>query len=58
MNIRYDALMERIEEACKISINNNGKGSQVLRLGDITESSQGIIPYIANPRVMRYTPKS
>ncbi len=45
INIRYDALMHRIEEACRLSIQNNGVTTKILRLGDITESSQGIIPY-------------
>ena len=45
INIRYDALMYRIEEACRLSIQNNGVTTKILRLGDITESSQGIIPY-------------
>ena len=51
INIRYDDLLKRIEAACLV----NGK---VLRLGDITESSQGIIPYHTkadsanNPHIM------
>ena len=42
INIRYDALLQRIEDACRVG--NNG-GTKVLRLGDVTESSQGIKPY-------------
>jgi type I restriction-modification system DNA methylase subunit len=45
INIRYDALMNRIEEACRVSGQNNGVTTKIVRLGDITESSQGIIPY-------------
>ncbi len=45
INIRYDALMSQIEEACRISIQNNGVTTKTLRLDDITESTQGIIPY-------------
>ena len=45
INIRYDALMNQIEEACCISIQNNGVTTKIQRLGDITESTQGIIPY-------------
>jgi type I restriction enzyme M protein len=44
MNIRHDALLERIEDACRVPI-NGGLASRVLRLGDVTESTQGIIPY-------------
>lgn len=42
MNIRFDALLQRIEDACRIP--HNG-GTRVLRLGDVTDSTQGIIPY-------------
>jgi len=45
INIRYDKLMNQIEEACRISIKNNGTTTKILRLDDITESTQGIIPY-------------
>ena len=45
INIRYDALMSQIEEACRVSIPNNGVTTKILRLDDITESTQGIIPY-------------
>ena len=43
-NIRYDALLQQIEEACHLPV-GNGSRRKVQRLGDITESSQGIIPY-------------
>lgn len=45
INIRYDSLMQHIEDTCRIEINNNGSTSKVLRLGEITDSTQGIIPY-------------
>ncbi len=45
INIRYDALMNQIEEACRLSVHNNGVTTKILRLDDITESTQGIIPY-------------
>lgn len=45
INIRYDPLINRIEEACDISVGNNGVTTKILRLDDITESTQGIIPY-------------
>ena len=41
-NLRYDDLMRRIEAACTIT--SNGK-SAIVRLGDVTDSTQGIIPY-------------
>jgi hypothetical protein len=45
INIRYDELVKQIEIACFISVKNNGINKKILRLEDITESSQGIIPY-------------
>lgn len=42
INIRYDDLIQRIEDACRVPSNG---GSRVLRLGDVTDSTQGIIPY-------------
>jgi type I restriction enzyme M protein len=39
MPIRFDKLLQQIENACK-----NASGD-ILRLGDVTDSSQGIIPY-------------
>jgi type I restriction-modification system DNA methylase subunit len=44
MNIRHDALLQQIEDACRVAA-PGGSGTVVQRLGDITESSQGIIPY-------------
>ncbi len=44
ITIRYDALLQQIEDACRIPI-NGGPATMVLRLGTVTESSQGIIPY-------------
>ncbi len=45
IHVRYDSLMQKIEEACYISINNNGTTRRVLRLEDITDSCPGIEPY-------------
>jgi type I restriction enzyme M protein len=45
IHIRYDTLMQQIEEACYISINSNGSTRKTLRLEDITDSSPGIEPY-------------
>jgi type I restriction-modification system DNA methylase subunit len=42
MNIRYDDLIQRIEDACRVPSNGSTK---INRLGDVTESTQGIIPY-------------
>ncbi|NNJ10998.1 N-6 DNA methylase [Chloroflexales bacterium ZM16-3] len=42
INIRYDTLLQRIEDACRIPSNG---GTKVLRLGDVGDSMQGIIPY-------------
>lgn len=45
-DIRFDDLWLQIENACQISGNGNGSNtSKVLRLYEITESTQGIIPY-------------
>jgi type I restriction enzyme M protein len=54
--IRYDLFIEKIEEACYISINNNGAGQKILRLEDIADSSPGIDPYktAADGKVNRY----
>lgn len=41
-NIRFDNFIQQIENACVV--NNNGQ-REVLRLGNVTDSSQGIIPY-------------
>ena len=42
INIRYDDLLQRIEDACRVPSNGSTK---VVRLGDVTDSTQGIIPY-------------
>lgn len=42
--IRYDSLLQQIEHACLIPA-NGGSRMKVLRLNDVTESTQGIIPY-------------
>lgn len=44
INIRFDALLQKIEDACEVPANGTG-AKKVLRLGDVTDSSQGIIPY-------------
>jgi type I restriction-modification system DNA methylase subunit len=44
MFIRYNDLFQRIEDACLVPT-NGGTAAKVLRLGDVTDSSQGIIPY-------------
>jgi type I restriction enzyme M protein len=43
-DIRFDALLQQIENACEIPANGNGN-TKILRLNNITESSQGIIVY-------------
>lgn len=45
IDIRYDSLMQEIEDACLIQVKGNGARQKVLRLGDVTESNQGIIVY-------------
>ncbi|MCA1991716.1 MAG: hypothetical protein LDL41_06675, partial [Coleofasciculus sp. S288] len=42
LDIRYDSLMQQIEDACRIQDNGSTK---VLRLNHVTESTQGIKPY-------------
>ena len=44
INIRYDELLQQIESACRIVANNHGTKTRIQRLGDVTDSSQGIIP--------------
>lgn len=45
-DIRYDDLMQRIENACIVNLTGNGSSAiRILRLGDVTDSTQGIIPY-------------
>jgi type I restriction-modification system DNA methylase subunit len=54
MDIRYDDLRRNIETVCTKKVNGERK---IVRLGDITESTQGIIPYetraegLANPYI-------
>ena len=46
ITIRYDTLLQQIEKACRIPVNGNGGSAmKILRLSDVTESTQGIIPY-------------
>jgi type I restriction enzyme M protein len=46
ITIRYDTLLQQIEKACFIPVNANGSSStKILRLSDVAESTQGIIPY-------------
>lgn len=45
ITIRHDTLLQQIEDACLVPIDNTST-MKVLRLGDITESTQGIIPYV------------
>ncbi len=45
IDIRYDSLMQEIEDVCLIQVKGNGARQKVLRLGDVTESNQGIIVY-------------
>jgi type I restriction enzyme M protein len=42
MNIRYDDFLQRIDDACRVP---SGTGTKVLRLDDVTDTSQGLIPY-------------
>src|SRR5581483_6738177 len=44
INIRRTPLLQKIEDACRIPIENSIL-TRVQRLGDVTDSSQGIIPY-------------
>ncbi len=46
ITIRHDVLLQQIEDACRVPVNSNGGSTtKMLRLGDVTESTQGIIPY-------------
>ena len=47
MNFRHDALLQQIEDACRIP-SSGGVGTVVQRLGDLTESSPGIDPYVTD----------
>lgn len=51
--IRHDPLLTRIEEACRVQSPGRGQGT-VLRLHDVAESTQGIIP-IGHPGRARAT---
>ncbi len=42
--IRYDTLLQKIEDACLVTFNGNAS-MKVQRLNDVAESTQGIIPY-------------
>ncbi len=44
MNIRYNPLLQQIENACQVRVNGNS-ATKLLRLDDVTESTQGIIVY-------------
>jgi hypothetical protein len=44
MTIRYDTLLQQIENACLVPV-NGGSRMKILRLNDVMESTQGIIPY-------------
>ncbi len=44
ITIRHDTLLQQIEDACRVPV-NGGPTTKILRLGDVTESTQGIIVY-------------
>ncbi|MDZ8184505.1 MAG: N-6 DNA methylase [Nostoc sp. ChiSLP02] len=44
INIRYDTLLQKIEEACQLAC-NNGDTPKVIRLDDITFINRGVEPY-------------
>lgn len=44
INIRWTPLLQQIEEACRVVV-NGGPATTIQRLGNVTDSSQGIIPY-------------
>lgn len=46
ITIRHDTLLQQIEDACRVPV-NGGPTTKIVRLGDITESTQGIIPYFS-----------
>ncbi|MFZ1028864.1 MAG: N-6 DNA methylase [Limnoraphis robusta] len=56
ISIRYDSLMQQIENACRIQTNGNGHLTKILRLEDVTDSSPAIEPYRtkAEGKVNRY----
>ncbi|MBD2131548.1 N-6 DNA methylase [Sphaerospermopsis sp. FACHB-1094] len=43
--LRYNSLIQQVEEACRVSVNGSTTLTKVLRLEDVTESNQGIIVY-------------
>ncbi|MBD2577475.1 N-6 DNA methylase [Oscillatoria sp. FACHB-1406] len=43
--IRYDDIMRRTEEACRVSIGNGSSHTKIKQLGDVVDSSPGIDPY-------------
>ncbi|MBD2503316.1 N-6 DNA methylase [Anabaena azotica] len=45
IDIRFDALIDQIEQACQITINTNGNSTKIQRLEDVTDSSPGLKPY-------------
>ena len=44
MNVKWSPLLRQTEEACRVQI-DSGKATKIQRLSDLTESSQGIIPF-------------
>jgi hypothetical protein len=42
--IRYDTLLQTLENACRVQFNSTST-TRILRLADVAESTQGIIPY-------------
>ena len=42
--IRADPLLKQIEEACRVPA-NGGSDTRIVRLSEVTDSTQGIIPY-------------
>jgi len=45
ISIRYDSLMQQIENACCVQNNGNGHSTKILKLEDVTDSSPAIEPY-------------
>lgn len=46
INIRYESLVEKIEKRCEIFNDKNDLNKKILCLGDVTDSSAGIDPYV------------
>ena len=46
ITIRHDTLLQQIEDACRVPVNDSA-ATKIVRLGDIAESTQGIIPYFS-----------